>query len=827
MDWITAILCYFLGAFSFIPLVLWLVQFYITIYQSPAPSRDYDYATEQPQNKADVTTSHNYGTKEGWVILSSSYEPNTSSIKRQTSGGKEGYGVFKQGILKIYNTETKQRCERTLDLNDYDVSIYPPGRQEHTLFSRSVALRLLRKQTAFISATSNTSGETVSSSTTPSVRTTVHDNDLFFTCTRPIDKEDWYFAFMSVTNASPSSQHRAIPFDPMAVASLISFVGKEKYQHQPSDTPIPWFNAVLGRTFLGIYKTHRLQQYVFETLAKKTLKMKTPGFLGDIQVRSVDLGYAIPFVTNPTLVELCPDGTLILDALVDYSGGFKVVVEANAGGGGVSFSIRVPLVLSLTLQSLSGTIRFKIKPPPSNRYWIGFCTMPTMKWSILPAVSNYNVKLSMVTKIIEAKIRRMMTENMVLPNMADIPFARSDGKGGIFHELSDMKGGDDGTVTNHADVVTTGSSSGDDDDGDNDSNDLNSPLRHSFTINDPFTTGHDDSATDVFSSSPASGRWSKFFATRRRKTNTMTPAVDNKSVHDGQMMHGKPIHNGQIRNDQHTSKIADQQNESDTHGMEPQNRGDDMEKRYHGVDSTNDTENDTTTSIGDFGGPMYLSPSGTASTSTKRSSAASLTTTAAESFTTTSSSATLGPENDAISTNTATVRSTPQKRIYNAAGYILSKGKGLANDLREHRQQDLLLKRQQSLLHYNDQLQDIRRRYNESTQQRRRRSSAASMGESAISHWNSSVPPLHLIRNNCNINALITPHDVKPPLPPRPSRKPTLPHPIPSNNDDANVQLQSVDDGTVNINEDLSPSSRSTGIPSMDIPPMIPTMENT
>ncbi|CAO3591003.1 unnamed protein product [Absidia cylindrospora] len=691
-----------------------------------------------------------------------------------------------------------------------------------------------------ISSNSNTSDETVSSSAT------IHGNNLFFTCTRPIDKEDWYFAFMSVANASPSSRHRAIPFDPMAVASFISFVGKEKYQHQPSDTPIPWFNAVLGRTFLGIYKTHRLQQYVFETLAKKTLKMKTPGFLGDIQVRSVDLGYAIPFVTNPTLVELCPDGTLVLDALVDYTGGFKVVVEASAGGGGVSFSIRVPLVLSLTLQSLSGTIRFKIKPPPSNRYWIGFCTMPTMKWSILPAVSNYNVKLSMVTKIIEAKIRRMMTENMVLPNMADIPFAKSDGKGGIFHELNNMKDGDDGTVFNHVDAASTGNSSGDDGDGDNDSNELNSLLRHSFTINGSFANGHDDNAADTLSSSPTSGRWSKFFATRRRKTNTMTPVVDDKSVHDEQVMDGKSTHNGQIRNEQHTSENVDQQNEIDARGVGSRNRVDDMEKSSHGDHSTNDTENDTTTAIGDFGGPMYLSPSGTASTLTKRSSAVSLTATATESITTISSSTTLGPDDDAISTTTTT-RSTPRKRIYNAAGYILSKGKGLANDLREHRQQDLQLKRQQSLLHYNDQLQDIRRRYDENTQQRRRRSSAASMGEPAMLHRNSSIPPLHLIHNNSNNSnddnddvddgdgmtpsppedTIITAHDDKPPLPPRPSHKPTLPPPVPGNNNDAHAQAQSVDDGTVNIDEKLSPSSSSTGIPSMDIPPMIPTMENT
>ncbi|KAI8328227.1 putative integral membrane protein conserved region-domain-containing protein [Chlamydoabsidia padenii] len=495
MDWIVGLFFYFLGAFTFLPLVIWITQLYITLTRS-TPSA----IIERNVHNVDDTSCHKYDTKQGWIYLSPTYQSKLPLVgaKGQSFGRYgHGYGVLKHGLLKIYSDEMQRLCEWTLDLNKYNVSLYPSGRQEHILFSRSVALRLTRKPTA----------------ATDTTTTAIQDDKLFFSCTRPIDKEDWYFAFLSVTDFSSSTPaicRHTIPFDPIAVASLITSVSKE------SDTAIPWFNAILGRTFLGIQKTHRLQHYVFETLSKKANKMTTtPGFLGNINVRSVDMGHAIPYFTNPTLVALDPDGTLVLDTLVDYTGGFKVVIETTMGNG----ALRLPLVLSLTLQSLSGTIRFKIKPPPSNRYWVGFCTMPRMKWSIVPAVSNYNVKLTLVTKIIESKIRRMMADNMVLPNMEDIPFARSDGLGGIFFGTENDK-----KMTNLINssnrIGSTRFQSSGNDHSDNDNN----PVNHHTSPATTLTFGL------------SSGRWSKLFTTRRRKNTT-----SNSSILNGE---GTPVGEG-------------------------------------------------------------------------------------------------------------------------------------------------------------------------------------------------------------------------------------------------------------------------------------------
>ncbi|KAI8098857.1 putative integral membrane protein conserved region-domain-containing protein [Halteromyces radiatus] len=726
MDWISGLLCYFLGAFTFIPLALWITQLYMSIPPSPPPI--------STAKEVDVTTCHNYGTKKGWIRLSSNYQPKSPTKKKQNNG--EGYGVLKQGILKVYNNEMQQHCEWTIDLNHYHVSIYPPGRQEHTLFSRSVALRLQRKEGITINC--------------DDIVGSIQDKEIFFSCSRPIDKEDWYFAFISVSNSSPNHPH-AIPFDPMAVASLITSIGKQK--QQPSDTDqhqIPWFNAILGRTFLGIYKTRRLQQIVLETLTKKTKKMKTPGFLGDIQIRSVDLGHSIPFVTQPTLVALHPDGTLVLDAHVNYTGGFKVVVEANVGG---TFSIRVPLVLSLTLRSLSGTIRFKIKPPPSNRYWIGFCTMPTMKWSIVPGVSNCNVKISMITKIIEAKIRKMMTDNMVLPNMEDIPYANSDGLGGIFHISTD-------TNNNLMDGLSLHNDSRASDD------DLDSSLQQSFVINnsdDQSSISMESQSTSSSTNntpSPSSGKWSKFFTTRLRKNTGTFPVstataistaihqksstIDLKATMEQESMTGLKdiVQSNQSQRNSNVKIRKEYVVETPKCELNDKENSTDNEN-----DSDNDNNNENDNDKDEITDPYSLSPSSTSTTILVSST--SLTT----EQTTAPSSLNDDTTKDDDSASISSTKSSRRKKLYNAAGYIFSKGKGLAGDLREYRHQDLQVKRQQSLLQYSDQLQDMRRRCNENTS---RRLSTSSTSSSSITNdrmssnstlTKKSIPPLHLIHN--------------------------------------------------------------------------------
>lgn len=68
----------------------------------------------------------------------------------------------------------------------------------------------------------------------------------------------------------------------------------------------------------------------------------------------------------------------------------------------------VSLVLAVVLRSLEGNLLLHIKPPPSNRVWFGFTTLPKMEIGIEPVVSERKVQWSMVTRLIEGRIRELV-----------------------------------------------------------------------------------------------------------------------------------------------------------------------------------------------------------------------------------------------------------------------------------------------------------------------------------------------------------------------------------------------------------------------------------
>ena len=76
----------------------------------------------------------------------------------------------------------------------------------------------------------------------------------------------------------------------------------------------------------------------------------------------------------------------------------KVVKKAIAGVA------NTPLILTVEVQSLSGTVALNIPPPPTNRLWYGFRNKPILKLSAKPRFGDRTVNLTHVTDWIQAKI---------------------------------------------------------------------------------------------------------------------------------------------------------------------------------------------------------------------------------------------------------------------------------------------------------------------------------------------------------------------------------------------------------------------------------------
>ncbi|KAG0184120.1 hypothetical protein DFQ28_011750 [Apophysomyces sp. BC1034] len=385
------------------------------------------------------------------------------------------YAVLKHGTLFLYESEQKEKIQEVIPIHDYLISMYPERKNDAGIFGRSSAVMLEPKGYAPVNATDDgpdgkknvedeeneqdakRGGEEeyevkpmAPSASAPDLSkgqqlemALTLDRPLYLFCARSVEKEDWYLALTEASKLMANSEDYvemvdSTMFDQQAMDELLNKVYNTEEQRE-----MQWLNAIFGRVFLGMYKTETVRQIVEHKLAKKAKKVKRPAFLEEIHVQHVDVGHAVPCITKPRLVSLSPEGHLIVEANMEYAGNLSVVIETNLNW---SFTmrrkpIRVNLVLSVKLKSISGKLMLKIKPPPSNRYWIGFYEMPKMELEITPVVSDKQIKLSMVTNAIEAKIREFMLENIVLPNMDDIPFCNSGGKGGIFGERVPKKAG--------------------------------------------------------------------------------------------------------------------------------------------------------------------------------------------------------------------------------------------------------------------------------------------------------------------------------------------------------------------------------------------------
>ncbi|KAF9106974.1 hypothetical protein BGX29_007797 [Mortierella sp. GBA35] len=220
-------------------------------------------------------------------------------------------------------------------------------------------------------------------------------------------------------------------FDKSAMNTLIRTIHSNEHQFQAA-----WLNALLGRIFLGVYKTPQIKDMVFQKMVEKLSRVRLPNFLNDMRMKSVHLGDGVPLITRPKLLALKPNGDMVMDLSLLYQGGFRAEVEAEAV---VTVTkkiqpIKVSLVLVMTLVRLEGRVQVWVKPPPCNRIWYGFYHKPQVEMKIEPVVSDKHIKSNLIIKAIENKMLEAIAETMVLPNMDDVPFSDSEGIGGIFGE---------------------------------------------------------------------------------------------------------------------------------------------------------------------------------------------------------------------------------------------------------------------------------------------------------------------------------------------------------------------------------------------------------
>ncbi|NXX29480.1 TEX2 protein, partial [Nicator chloris] len=86
-----------------------------------------------------------------------------------------------------------------------------------------------------------------------------------------------------------------------------------------------------------------------------------------------------------------------------------------------------PLLLTVEVQELAGTLAVNIPPPPTNRVWYSFRVPPQLELKVRPKLGEREVTFLHVTEWIEKKLKHEFQKILVMPNMDDliVPIMRS------------------------------------------------------------------------------------------------------------------------------------------------------------------------------------------------------------------------------------------------------------------------------------------------------------------------------------------------------------------------------------------------------------------
>ncbi|KAK2045782.1 hypothetical protein LZ31DRAFT_233388 [Colletotrichum somersetense] len=362
--------------------------------------------------------------------------------QRPKNAGNVFYVVLRHGHLMLFDDDEQLEVRHVVSLLHHDISIYSGGdvTPEGELYIKRNALCLSRR----------TDGAELGPDSQLS-------KPFYLFSENCSAKEDFYFAMLRNQEQTFGAERKAPRPKQFEVKNIIALVQKLHSSEEHLSTR--WLNAMVGRMFLGIYKTTDLEHFIREKLTKKIARVKRPSFLTNIAIRRIDTGESAPIITNPRHRDLNVEGECVMECDIRYTGNFRIEVAATVRIDlGARFKVReVDIVLAVVLKKLEGHMLFKIKPPPSNRVWLSFQSMPKMEMTIEPIVSSRQITYTIILRQIENRIKEVVAETLVQPFWDDMPFFNTEHKkwrGGIWEDDDAVVGSssEEANITGDGDV---------------------------------------------------------------------------------------------------------------------------------------------------------------------------------------------------------------------------------------------------------------------------------------------------------------------------------------------------------------------------------------
>lgn len=347
-----------------------------------------------------------------------SIEPAKSNGKNTKRARNVFYIVLRHGHLMLYDDVNQVEVRYVISLAHHDVSIHGGEGDipEGELWLKRNAICLSRR----LDSLGDLGGPTP---------------PFYMFSENLSEKEDFYFAMLHNQSKMWKSKDRPPKQQDFDVKHIVSLVQRLHSSEEQLQTR--WINAFFGRLFLALYRTPEMEEFVRSKITKKISRINKPNFISKIGLQKIDMGEGAPFMTNPRLKDLTVDGNCCVEMDVQYTGNFRIEISATVRIDlGQRFKAReVDIVLAVVLKKLEGHLLVRFKPPPSNRFWMSFETMPRMVMDIEPIVSSKQITFSPILRTIESKIREVVAESIVLPFWDDVPFHETIGqafRGGIW-----------------------------------------------------------------------------------------------------------------------------------------------------------------------------------------------------------------------------------------------------------------------------------------------------------------------------------------------------------------------------------------------------------
>lgn len=344
-------------------------------------------------------------------------EDTEPGIRRKPAPANVLYIVLRHGHLMVYDSPAQVEVKHVISLANHYVSL-----QSGTVNDEDMDERKIPESDLFIKRTAIVLTPVELPSGALQQASTVPPKPFYLFSATNIEKEAFYHALLAARINPPTPR----PLDTDALIKLQSML------HSSSMTPeARALNAIVGRVFLAIHHTDAINDFIRYKIEKKIARIQKPTFIPSLRIQSLNLGDAGPVISNFKMRDLNISGDMTVSADMKYTGGLSITFLAVARLDlGPRFKVRsVDLVLKTTIKRISGSMLLHIKPPPSNRMWVTFETVPEMEIRVEPVVSERKITYGFVLRAIEERVRTAIAEGLVKPNWDDIPYPFTDTRG--------------------------------------------------------------------------------------------------------------------------------------------------------------------------------------------------------------------------------------------------------------------------------------------------------------------------------------------------------------------------------------------------------------